>query len=150
MIPGEVMSGEPLGVADELVLEEAEERPRTRNQTVARRVARAAYAFQGCVICGLQLPTCIAVAHLDQVAGNNDADNLAFLCHTHHWMFDAGLYPIDAVKLLRAHWMVTKGVASHGARMKDAGMRAAATRRRRASARQAWVTRRAAAQQEST
>jgi len=65
------------------------------------------------------------VAHLDQNAGNNDPDNLAFMCQTHHWMFDAGLYPIEAIKLLRSHWQSTGGVPSHKARMKDAGAKAA-------------------------
>jgi hypothetical protein len=65
------------------------------------------------------------------------------LCQTHHWMFDAALYPIEAIKLLRAHWQQTRGKPSHKARMKDAGAKAALTRKRGASARKAWQTRRA-------
>ncbi|MFC0210578.1 HNH endonuclease signature motif containing protein [Chelativorans intermedius] len=117
-----------------------------RNQTEARRVANAAYESRCCVVCGLQVPTCLTIAHLDQDAGNNDPDNLAFLCQTHHWMYDAGLYPIEAIKLLRAHWQATKGVPSHKARMKDAGVKAAVARKRRAAARKAWVTRRSSAE----
>src|SRR3712207_3700022 len=112
-----------------------------RRQSEARRVAKAAYPFQGCVVCGLEVPTCLTVAHLDHRAGNNDPDNLAFLCPTHHWMYDAGLYPLEAIRLLRAHWQETKGKASHRARMKDAGQKAAVTRRRRAAARKAVETR---------
>ncbi len=117
-----------------------------RRQSEARRIAGEAYEHRCCVVCGLQIETCLTVAHLDHRASNNDADNLAFLCQTHHWMFDAGLYPIEAIKLMRAHWQETKGVANHAARMKDAGPRAAATRKRRTAARKAWVTRRSAAE----
>ncbi|WP_367575368.1 HNH endonuclease signature motif containing protein [Aquibaculum arenosum] len=94
------------------------------------------------MVCGLQIPTCLTIAHLDQDAGNNEPDNLAFLCQTHHWMYDAGLYPIEAIKLLRVHWQQTQGVASHSARMKDAGAKAARSRKRAEAARKAWVTRR--------
>lgn len=114
-----------------------------RNSSEARRTAGAAYPFKCCVVCGLQIETCLNIAHLDHQAGNNDQDNLAWLCGTHHWMFDCGLYPIAAIKLMRAHWQETKGVPSHAARMKAAGAKAAATRKRTASAKKAWTTRRA-------
>lgn len=117
--------------------------PVQRNQNEARRNAAEAYEYACCVICGLTLPTCLTVAHLDHRADNNDPDNLAYLCQTHHWMYDAALYPIEAIRILRAHWQETKGQPSHEARMKDAGPKAAATRKRRAAARKAWQTRRA-------
>ncbi len=118
----------------------------SRNQNEARKVATKTYPFRCCVICGLQIPTCLAVAHLDQNAGNNDSDNLAWLCWTHHWMFDCGFYPIEGIKLLRAHWPRPDGhLPSHMPRMKDAGAKAAITRKRRAAARKAVATRRAAA-----
>jgi|HubBroStandDraft_6_1064221.scaffolds.fasta_scaffold244006_3 hypothetical protein len=113
-----------------------------RNQNEARRVATATYEYRCCVICGLQLPACLTIAHLDQNGGNNDADNLAYLCGTHHWMYDAGLYPIEAIKLLRAHWQQTKGKPDHKARMKTAGADAARTRKRKAAALKAVKTRR--------
>jgi len=113
-----------------------------RKQSEARRVAIAAYPVRCCVVCGLQIPTCMTIAHLDHNAGHNAADNLAFMCQTHHWMYDAGLYPIEAIRLLRAHWQETKGAPSHKARMKDAGAKAARTRKLSASARKAWATRR--------
>ncbi len=75
---------------------------RPRNQAEARRVASQAYPFQCCAVCGLQLVACLQIAHLDHDAGNNDPDNLAYLCPTHHWMYDTGFYPIEAVRLLRA------------------------------------------------
>jgi hypothetical protein len=87
----------------------------------------------------------MTVAHLDHNAGNNDADNLAFMCQTHHWMYDSGLYPVAAIRMLRAHWQETKGVPSHKARMKDAGAKAARTRKLRGAGRKAWATRRKAA-----
>jgi len=114
-----------------------------RRQGEAYKEAAIAYPMQCCVVCGLQIATCITVAHLDQQAANNSPDNLAFLCWTHHWMYDAGLYPISAIKLLRTHWQETKGVPSHKARMKDAGAKAAQTRKRRATARKAVETRKA-------
>jgi hypothetical protein len=113
-----------------------------RNQTVARRVVKHAYPFRCCIICGLQIETCLTIAHLDHNAGHNAADNLAYLCQTHHWMYDAGLFPIEAIRLFRAHWQETKGVPDHKPRMKTAGSDAARTRRRKAAARKAVETRR--------
>jgi hypothetical protein len=89
------------------------------------------------------LATALDLAHLDQNAGNNDAENLAWLCKTHHWMYDAGLYPAEAIRLLRANWQMTKGKPDHSARMKDAGKKSADTRKRRRAARKAVETRRA-------
>lgn len=43
-----------------------------RKQAIARRVAAAAYPVHCCVICGLQIPTCITVAHLDHDRGHNE------------------------------------------------------------------------------
>ena len=112
-----------------------------RNQTEARRVARVAYPYRCCVVCGIAIDTCITIAHLDQNAGNNLADNLAYLCQTHHWMFDAGLFPVEAIQLLRSHWQKTMGVPDHKPRMKTAGADAARTRKRKEAARKAVVTR---------
>ena len=47
-----------------------------RNQSEARRVADAAYPFRCCAVCGLQIETCLQLAHLDHNAGNNAFDNL--------------------------------------------------------------------------
>ena len=115
----------------------------TRDQGKARRVASDAYPFRCCAVCGLQMATCLQLAHLDHNAGNNAAENLARLCPTHHWMYDAGLYPVEAIKLMQAHWQLTLGKPDHKARMKDAGVKAAVTRKRRAAARKAVATRRA-------
>ena len=114
-----------------------------RNQRQAGTAAGKHYPFKCCVICGLQV-ACLTIAHLDHNSGNNAPDNLAYLCWTHHWMYDTALYPTAAIKLLRDHWQKTQGIPSHKARMKDAGKRAAATRKLSASARKAWATRRRA------
>jgi hypothetical protein len=116
--------------------------PKTRDQAAARRVLDENCPFKCCAVCGLQIETCLTVAHLDHDATNNAPDNLARLCQTHHWMYDAGLYPIDAIRLLQAHWQTTKGTPDHSGRMKDAGAKAALTRKRRAAARKAVDTRR--------
>jgi len=113
-----------------------------RRQGEARRIASASYPFICCVVCGLGLRSCMTVAHLDHQPGNNDPDNLAWLCPTHHGMYDCGLYPLEAIKLMRSHWQQTKGVACHKARMKMAGAKAATTRKRTATAKKAWATRR--------
>ncbi len=114
---------------------------RDRNQTEARRVVNAAYPFHCCAVCGLEIATCLHIAHLDQNAGNNAPDNLARLCPTHHWMYDAGLYPVEAVLLLQAHWQKTGGRPCHKAR-RGTGAKAARTRKRSAAAHKAVVTRR--------
>ena len=116
-----------------------------RNSTEARRVVNQHYPFKCCAVCGLQLEAMLTIAHLDHNAGNNDAGNLARLCPTHHGMYDAGLYPREAILLLQAHWQDHKGAPDHKPRMKDAGAKAALTRKRSAAARKAWATRRAPA-----
>jgi|SRR5271165_2834207 len=88
-----------------------------RKQREARKIAAEYYPFRCCVVCGLQLPASLMIAHLDHHAGNNDPNNIAYLCGTHHWMYDAGLYPIEAIKLLRAHWQKTAGEPDHKPRM---------------------------------
>lgn len=112
-----------------------------RRQGEARRVLKASCPFVCCAICGLQVATCMTVAHLDHNPGNNRAENLAWLCQTHHWMYDCGLYPREAIALLQAHWQQTQGKPDHRGRMKDAGAKAARTRRLRAAARKAVATR---------
>ncbi|MGH7059417.1 MAG: HNH endonuclease [Stellaceae bacterium] len=113
-----------------------------RRQGEARKVAAEHYPFRCCVVCGLQLLASLTVAHLDHKPGNNDPDNLAYLCGTHHGMYDAGLYPIETIKLLRDHWQKTEGKPDHKPRMKDAGAKAARSRKRSAAARKAWEARR--------
>src|SRR5258706_8026318 len=96
-----------------------------RNQAEARRVARHHYSYPGCCLCGQTVGE--QIAHLDQNPANNHPDNLARLCHHHHWMFDIGLFSLDAIKLQRAHWEATKGKPTN-AFMKDPGRNARPTR----------------------
>jgi predicted restriction endonuclease len=112
-----------------------------RKQAEARRVINEHFPFKCCAVCGLQLATCLTIAHLDQNASNNSPDNLARLCQTHHWMYDCGFYPIEAIRLLQEHWQITRGEPDHKPRMKDAGAKAALKRKQRAAARKAVATR---------
>jgi predicted restriction endonuclease len=106
-----------------------------RNQANARNVLRRSYKFWGCAICGIEIEAMLQAAHLDNDASNNDPDNLAWLCPTHHWMMDHCLYPVSGVKLFRDHWEATLGTANHKAVMKDAGPKSVETRRSNAEAR---------------
>ncbi|MBR1147509.1 hypothetical protein [Bradyrhizobium sp. AUGA SZCCT0431] len=115
-----------------------------RNQAAARRIARLAYPYPGCCLCGQTVGE--EFAHLDHEASNNDPDNLAWLCNHHHWMYDIGLFSAAALKLQRTHWQEMKGKRTN-AFMKDAGKKAAATRAARGigseMAKNAVATRRA-------
>ncbi len=124
--------------------------PARRNSTEAYRAAAAAYPFKCCVVCGLQIAAALDVAHLDHDPANNNPDNLAYLCRTHHWMVDAGLYPTEAIVILREHWQKNRDTPNHMARMKDAGPKAALTRKRKEAARKAVATRRSKAGSEPT
>ena len=114
-----------------------------RDQGTAGKILAAKNPFACCAICGLQIATCLQIAHLDQNATNNAPENLAYLCPTHHWMYDAALYPVEAIWLLQAHWQKTEGKPNHSGRMKDAGPKAAKTRGRKAAAKKAVATRQA-------
>lgn len=96
-----------------------------RDQTLARRVARAAYPYPGCCLCGQTVG--VEIAHLDHNSANNEPDNLAWLCRHHHWLYDVGLFSIEALKLQRAFWQAAKGNRTNEY-MKDAGQKAALTR----------------------
>jgi hypothetical protein len=121
---------------------------RLKRSSRARKTALEAYPFACCTICGMTEVSVLDVAHLDQDPSNDTPDNLAFLCKTHHTMFDCGLYPVEGIRLLRAHWQIwhAKGAqADHSIYMKDAGKKAGQTRRRKTAARKAVATRRAKA-----
>jgi hypothetical protein len=97
-----------------------------------------------CVMCGFGIPAILEVAHLDQDRKNNAIENLATLCPNCHKMHDIGLIPSDVVVTMRdleysENWQ---------ARMKDAGPKAAQTKRANAlrlkksvAAKKAWLTR---------
>jgi len=95
-----------------------------RHQSEARRIARAAYPHPGCCVCDNRY---VELAHLDHDPLNNDPDNLAWLCPTDHHRYDRGLIPLDGLKMFRAHQQRVKGKQTT-LYMKDAGIKAAATR----------------------
>jgi hypothetical protein len=114
--------------ADTATLNKEEPTAWGRARREAHRVLCRTYDFHGCAICGIEIEAVLQAAHLDNDPGNNDPDNLAWLCPTHHWMTDHKLYPVTAVKMLRDHWEKTRAEPDHAAVMKDAGPKAAATR----------------------
>lgn len=91
-----------------------------------------------CSYCGFGVPEVLEVAHLDNIRTNHEIDNLAILCPNCHKMHDIGLIPTEIVKEMRDR----ERVIDWGIRMKDAGKRAAQTRKRKATAIKAWETRR--------
>lgn len=100
--------------------------------------------FNLCVVCGFGVQAILEVAHLDQNRKNNAIDNLAVLCPNCHKMHDIGLIPRKVVIALRDQ----KVTENWKLRIKDAGPKAALTRKTKAeqakksaSAKKAWVTR---------
>ena len=91
-----------------------------------------------CAYCGFGVPEVLEVAHLDGDRGNNIAGNLAILCPNCHKMHDIRLIPTNVVTEMRDR----ERSIDWGIRMKDAGQKAARTRKRKASAQKAWETRR--------
>jgi hypothetical protein len=79
-----------------------------------------------CTHCGFGIPDVLEVAHLDCDRGNNDLDNLVVLCPTCHKMFDLDLISLDIIKLMRE-----PRTARWAKRMKDAGKKAARSRKQR-------------------
>lgn len=90
-----------------------------------------------CAYCGFGVPDVLEVAHLDGDRTHNSVDNLAILCPNYHKMHDIGLIPTAVVTEMRDR----ERTVDWGIRMKDAGQKAAQTRKRSAAARKAWITR---------
>ncbi len=90
-----------------------------------------------CAYCGFGIPEVLEVAHLDGKRDNNVIGNLVILCPNCHKMYDVDLISKKTVvemrdKEKRVNW---------SKRMKDAGVKAALTRKRRLTARKAVETR---------
>lgn len=103
-----------------------------------------------CVYCGFGIQGVLEVAHLDQKRRNNAIENLALLCPTCHKMPDIKLIPTEVI----VHMRDTERKAIWTDRMKDAGKKAAATRKKNAqaaaakrttAAKKAWATRKTTA-----
>ena len=101
-----------------------------RNSGEAHRNVYKAYPFECCAWCGMRSDHALELAHIDHNALNNDPDNLVWLCANDHKSLDTALLDVTALKFQRARWQITKGVPDHKPRMKDAGVKAVATRRR--------------------
>jgi hypothetical protein len=100
--------------------------------------------FNLCVVCGFGVQAILEVAHLDQDRKNNAIENLAVLCPNCHKMHDIGLIPRVVVIALRDQ----KVTENWKLRIKDAGTKAALTRKTKAehanksaSAKKAWISR---------
>lgn len=85
-----------------------------------------------CVVCGFGIQAILEVAHLDQVRANNNLENLAVLCPNCHKMQDIGLFPDGLVRKMRDH----KPKEDWKLRIKDAGAKAALTRKAKAAKQQ--------------
>jgi 5-methylcytosine-specific restriction endonuclease McrA len=90
-----------------------------------RSLALATYPDAQCAHCGFGVKDVLEVAHLDQNRANNAIDNLAILCPNCHKMHDLDLIPTNVIRLMRDHDKKTNWKS----RMKDAALKAAATRK---------------------
>lgn len=80
-----------------------------------------------CAHCGFGIPDVLEVAHLDCQRSNNDISNLVLLCPTCHKMFDLDLISTDTMLQMRDRPRVVRWAK----RMKDAGKKAARSRKLR-------------------
>ena len=83
-----------------------------------------------CAHCGFGIPEVLEVAHLDCDRQHNDVSNLVLLCPTCHKMLDLDLISTEAMIQMRDRPRVVRWAK----RMKDAGRKAAASRRKSAEA----------------
>jgi hypothetical protein len=79
-----------------------------------------------CAHCGFGIPEVLEVAHLDCQCHNNDVSNLVLLCPTCHKMLDLDLISTEAMIQMRDRPRVVRW----SKRMKDAGKKAAESRKR--------------------
>ena len=88
-----------------------------------------------CAHCGFGIPEVLEVAHLDGQRHNNDVANLVILCPTCHKMLDLDLISTETITLMRDRPRVVRW----SKRMKDAGKKAALSRKKRQAAqRRKW------------
>jgi hypothetical protein len=91
-----------------------------------------------CAHCGFGIPAILEVAHLDGDRSNNALHNLAILCPHCHKMHDVDLISTETILAMRDR----PKMVTWSKRMKEAGAKAAQTRKRRGAARKAVATRR--------
>jgi len=95
-----------------------------------RKLAFAQYP-PVCAYCGFGIPDVLEVCHLDCQRSNNDIGNLVILCPTCHKMHDLDLISTETICTMRDRPKEVRWAK----RMKDAGKKAALSRRRSESAR---------------
>lgn len=86
---------------------------------------------QMCAHCGFGIVDVLEVCHLDCRRTNNRIENLVLLCPTCHKMLDLDLISTETIRVMRDRPKVVRWAK----RMKDAGKKAAISRRRRELAR---------------
>lgn len=100
-----------------------------------KRVNYRKLAFQHypplCAHCGFGIKDVLEVAHIDCNRSNNAASNLIILCPNCHKMHDLDLISTETIIQMRDR----PKVVVWAKRMKDAGRKAAASRRKSADAR---------------
>ncbi len=94
-----------------------------------RKIAFAAYDPL-CAHCGFGIPAVLEVAHVDGNRQNNDPKNLVILCPNCHKMHDLDLISTETIIQMRDRPKIVKW----SKRMKDAGRKAALTRKHRKAA----------------
>jgi hypothetical protein len=85
-----------------------------------------------CAHCGFGIRDVLEVAHLDCDRGNNDVSNLAILCPNCHKMHDLDLISTQVIIEMRDRPKEVRW----SKRMKDAGKKAAETRRKNREAKE--------------
>jgi len=102
-----------------------------------RRVNYRRLAFEHyppiCAFCGFGIPEVLEVAHVDGDRSNDEIENLVILCPTCHKMHDIDLIPSETLVEIRDR----ERTVDWSKRMKDAGQKAAATRKLRQQIRSA-------------
>jgi hypothetical protein len=94
-----------------------------------RKLAFAAYDPL-CACCGFGISSVLEVAHIDGNRSNNDLGNLVILCPNCHKMHDLDIIPTEVVRQMRDR----PKLVNWRKRMKDAGVKAAMSRKKRLGA----------------
>ena len=82
-----------------------------------------------CAHCGFGIPEVLEVAHIDGYRANNAIENLVILCPNCHKMHDLDIISTATIIEMRDR----EKVVDWSKRMKDAGKKAATTRKNRAT-----------------
>jgi len=98
---------------------------------MAKRFNYRKLAFENyapvCAHCGFGISSVLEVAHIDGNRGNNDVNNLVILCPNCHKMHDLDIISTETILVMRDR----PKTVNWRKRMKDAGRKAAISRKRR-------------------